>query len=123
MRNFPNQIEVSDELSELFEFSEIYCTAGCCGLGAFEIHRGMLVRKIIDKGVDGISWYNKNRKEIDQLHDKVKDLPVGSDVEIPVIYPKNYSVPQFYLPKNELQHFFLRWQRVFRQTKGTQAVP
>lgn len=120
------QIKISSALSELLDFSEIYCSAACCGLSAFEIHKGLLLRKIIDKnisGESGINWYNELKIEIDYLHGYVTNLVIENEKEIPVIYPRNDKLPEYYLPKNELQHLLLRWQRVFKQVKGTQAVP
>ena len=126
MREFGNQVKISSALSELLDFSEIYCSGACCGLQAFEIHKSLLLRKIIDKnidGEDGVNWYNELNIEIDSLHRHVSNLAIDNEEEIPVIYPRNDSLPEYYLPKNELQHMLLRWQRVFKQVKGTQAVP
>ncbi|MDO3381530.1 DUF6331 family protein [Gilvimarinus algae] len=126
MESIKYQVRVSDALAELLDFSEIYCSAACCGLQAFEIHRGLLIRKIIDKnleGTSGIDWYNELKAEVDSLHHYISNLAVKDETEISVFYPQNTNLPEFHLPKNELQHFFLRWQRVFTQTKGTQAVP
>jgi len=126
MREFKNQIKVSSSFSELLDFSELNCTASCCGLQAFEIHKSLLLRQVIDKnlaGISGVDWYNGVKEEIDLLHKLVSELDIGHETEIPVIYPRNDSSPEFYIPRNELQHLLLRWQRVFRQVKGTQAIP
>ena len=126
MREFENQIKISSALSELLDFSEIYCSAACCGLQAFGIHKSLLLRRIIDKnneGKSGINWYNELKLEIDAPHLHLTNLSIDNEKEIPVIYPRNDSLPEFYLPKNELQHLLLRWQRVLKQVKGTQVVP
>ena len=123
MREFKNQIKISEALSELFDFTEIYCSAASCGISAFEIHKGLLLRKIIDKGSTGISWYNQVKSEID-VHYSEAVASLAEDAEdIPLIYPRNDAFPEFYLKKNEMKHLFLRWQRVFKQVKGTHAVP
>jgi len=126
MIKFENQIKISSSLVELLDFSEIHCSAGCCGLQAFEIHKSLLLRKVIDKnisGVSGIDWYNELKIEIDSLHEHLINLNLDKETEIPIIYPRNTDLPEFYLAKNELQHMFLRWQRVFKQVKGSQAIP
>jgi hypothetical protein len=126
MKDFENQVKVSSELSELLDYAQIYCSASCCGLGAFEIHKSLLLRKVINKklaGESGIKWYGQLKVEIESLHELVSRLELPDEYEIPIVYPTNDTLPEFYLPKNELQHLLLRWQRVFRQVKGTQAVP
>lgn len=123
MREYPNQMKISGDLAELLDFSEIYCSAACCGLQAFEIHKSLLLRKIIDKGEKGISWYNALKAELEELYLTVEATKVDSEEEVPVIYPRNKSLPEYWLPHNELLHFLRRWNRVIKQVKGTNAVP
>ena len=123
MREFRNQIKISEDLAELFDFAEIYCSAGCCGINAFEIHKGLLLRKVIDKGALGVPWYNQVKSEIDFHYSEAVASLAESEENVPIIYPRNDAFPEFHLKKNELIHFFLRWQRVFKQVKGTNAVP
>jgi len=151
MKTLNSPIKISPALSELLDFSEIYCSASCCGLQAFEIHKSLLLRKIIDKNIEsgnGLNWYNITiiltqidldsvkenliekvssetglKVEIDSLHLFLSNLVIDNEEEIPVFYPKNGKLPEYCLPKNELQHLMLRWQRVLKQVKGTQAVP
>lgn len=123
MREFKNQIKISEALAELFDFAEVYCSAECCGISAFEIHKGLLLRKVIDKGPLGVPWYNQVKSEVDSLYAEAASSLAGGEEDIPIIYPRNDAFPEFYLKKYEVIHFFIRWQRVLKQVKGTNAVP
>lgn len=123
MQEFKNQIKISEALAELFDFAEVYCSPACCGISAFEIHKGLLLRKIIDKGALGVPWYNQVKSEIDSHYAEVVASLAKSEEDIPIIYPRNDVFPEFFLQKNEVIHFFLRWQRVLKQVKGTSAIP
>ena len=68
-------------------------------------------------------WYNEVKSEIDFHYSEVIALLAESEESVPLIYPRNEAFPEFYLKKDELIHFLLRWQRVFKQVKGTNAVP
>lgn len=124
MRTFNNQVCISEQLVELLDFCEIYCSAACCGINAFEIHKGLLLRKVIDKGSDGVDWYNLLNKEVKKLSSELERLSVEDNEEdIPIIYPRNDSFPEYYLPYNELMHLCKRLNIIVRQVKGSNAVP
>ena len=68
---YEHKVKASTALAELLDSTAIYCSAACCGLDAFEIHRGLLLRKIIDKNIEkdkGNDWYNSLEQEIESVH-------------------------------------------------------
>lgn len=124
MRKFENQILISPILKELLDFLEVNCSAACCGLQAFEINKSLLLRQIIDKGSEGVSWYNSLISDVGATSEEIDKISViDPEQDIPVIYPENDSCPEFYLPYNELKHLFKRLKIIIEQVKGSNAVP
>ena len=50
---YPRQIVINDPLREFVEHCEVYCSAACCELKAFELHPALLLRLCIDKNLAG----------------------------------------------------------------------
>ncbi|MCV6620424.1 MAG: hypothetical protein OIF51_01570 [Cellvibrionaceae bacterium] len=114
-------LDITDELYKLLDYSAIYCSPNCCGLQAFEIHKGLLTRYLMDFGLD---LYPKLRREIDSIYKEVKAAKVDLDEqEIGLVCKSRGATAQFQLTHEELEHFFLRWTRVFKQVEGSNAVP
>ena len=117
-------VEVEKELEALFDYCAIYCSPNCCGLASFEIHKGLLLRYLLDRNSNLVALYNAMNSQITKIYESLCNLVVSSEeVEIGVVYLSKGTSPNFSLPYNEAVHFFRRWQRVFRQVKGTNAVP
>ena len=124
MREFTNQIIISSKLAELLEFCEVNCSAECCGINAFEINKALLLRKLIDKENKRTEWYNSIKNEVNKSYLKLKEMNIKNEEEnIPVIYPKNDSSPEYYLSYEEILHLFKRLEIILKQVKGSNVLP
>lgn len=124
MRNFENQLEVSDDFVEFLDFIEIHCSAACCGLEAFELSEGLLLRFLLDKKDDRKSWYKSTVFEIAELEEYLgKKKITDSELDIPFVYPRNDSLPEYYLPHNEVTLLLKRLKGIFENVVGSNVLP
>jgi len=123
MRKFDNQVYISDELADLLSFLEVNCSIACCGISALEIHKGLLLRKLIDMGETRYDWYSSVKEEIENKFTEVQAISVDNEADIPVRTAEFESMPAYYMPYNELLHLFKRLGIIFKQVKGSNAIP
>jgi hypothetical protein len=53
MTDYPRQVVIESPLWDFMEHCEVYCSASCCGMDAFEVHHALILRKVIDENLGG----------------------------------------------------------------------
>ena len=116
---YPRQIVLNDPLREFVEHCEVYCSATCCELHAFELHPALLLRLCIDKnraGEDGGAAFREAWKQLKELVCLVEstDMNTSGD-QVPFWTQKNKKVPEFWLATEDVPKFFTSLSESFEK--------
>ncbi|MDH5360426.1 MAG: hypothetical protein OEX03_07680 [Gammaproteobacteria bacterium] len=124
MREFKNQIKISEELANLLDFLEVYNSAASVGVAAFSVSEPLVLRFMLDNIADRSSWYEETKKEIDGLIREVQKLAaIKENEDFPLIYPRNESLPEYYLESSEILPWFRELYETVSGVKGSNVLP
>lgn len=115
--NYPKQVVIDEPLWSFMHHCEVYCSGACCGVEAFEVHRAMLLRKVVDMnlvGLDGAASFCLARRQMTELRQHVasENIQVVND-EIPFWTSGAAELPQFWLSKEEVAGWLEQWEVSF----------
>ncbi|MHC1782393.1 MAG: DUF6331 family protein [Anaerolineaceae bacterium] len=117
MPEYPRQIIIEKPLWDFMEYCEVYCSASCCGLDAFEIHAALLLRKVIDKNLsktDGNQSFNSAWNQLIKIISHIDNLDLEStNHEIPIWSYENCKLPEYWLPENDIRSWLNLWNDAF----------
>ncbi|MDP7287089.1 MAG: DUF6331 family protein [Phycisphaerae bacterium] len=118
MAEYPVQIVVDDALWDFMEYCEIYCGGACCGIDAYEIHHGLLIRKSIDWNISDRSGEQKFNKAWGQL----KELVHAAETTAPQAVNGQIAVwrkggeegwPAFVVDADDVIPWLHKWEEAF----------
>ena len=115
----PRQILLDEPFLSFIEHSEVYCSGACCGVDAFEVHEGLILRKVIDWNLidkSGNDKYSEARNQVSSICDFLSNNDLLSiNEEVPIWCIKNNGLPKFWLPIEEVNSWFLMWMDKFEK--------
>ena len=120
---FENQIVISKELAKLFDFCEVYDSPASVGILAFSVSDGVVLRYILDEVCTPKNWHSSIKQEIEEIRDKVTIFGLeNNEIEIPFIYPRNDTLPEFYLEYQDVQQWLTSWLSLLEYVRLSNAV-
>lgn len=126
---YPKQIVIEDPLWGFIDFCEVYCSAGCCGIDAFEVHPALLLRKVADMnlaGAHGDTAFRTARHQLADLKHLVETHEFETvHTEIPIWRSVSAELPEFCIGQEELRNWLKAWDVAFEaasQYHGLQNV-
>ena len=119
MTDYPRQIVIPNPLWSFMQYSEVYCTAACCGLGAFEIHAALLLRKVLDENLGGRDGNRQFHIAKRQLRDLIQyceftDLEALGE-NVPIWNEEPINLPQYWLPRDKIKGWLSEWNHAFEK--------
>jgi hypothetical protein len=118
-QDYPRELIIRNPLWAFMMHCEIYCTAACCGIDAFEIHPSLLLRKVIDENLAGrdgnqlfwLAW--KQLREITVFVDTIKLKSINE--QVPFWNEEETRLPQYWLPESKIREWLIQWDDVFEK--------
>jgi hypothetical protein len=119
MSSHPKQIVISEPLWSFMDYCDVYCSAACCGVQAFEVHPALLLRKVIDMNLatkDGSASFDTARRQMTELRQRVSSEPLQTvNDEVPFWNSETSELPQFWLPVEEVADWLAKWETCFTE--------
>ena len=114
--HLPKQIVIEEPLWGFMLHCQVYCSGDCCGSEAFEVHKALILRKVIDMNrakLDGSAVFRLARQQIAELRQRVsaETLQVVDD-EVPFWTLERFM---FCLPKDEVVGWLEKWETGFEE--------
>jgi hypothetical protein len=117
MPSYPRQIVIQEPLCSFMDHCEVYCSAACCGVEAFEVHPALLLRKVIDMnlaGADGATAFSMARHQMAGLRQYVASERIQTvDGEAPFWRSVENELPEFWLSMEQLVPWLVKWEAAF----------
>ena len=119
MSSHPKQVVIQEALWSFMQYCEVYCSGACCGIGAFEVHRAMLLRKVADMhlaGVDGSTAFREAWRQLAELRKSLASEPIESEHgDVPFWSHDGEDLPEFWLPSSEVSKWLEQWDTAFTE--------
>lgn len=114
MSSYPKQVVIDEPLWSFMRFCEVYCSAACCGVQAFEVHPALLLRKMIDMNLatkDGSATFEVARRQMLELRRRVSSVALQTvNDEVPFWKSTTSELPEFWLPNDEVADWLAKWE-------------
>ena len=120
--NYPKQLIVKPPLLDFLKHCEVYCSAACCGLGAFEIHKALVLSFEKQENLamrDGQAQFIEALKQTRNFKLMLKSQKLDAvNGEIPVWFEpleSFESLPDFWMTEADLLILFSRFEEAFAE--------
>ena len=123
MAKYPRQLVIDKPLWEFMQYCEVYCSAACCGIDAFEVHPALILRKTIDENLSSRSGHKLFVRAWEQLKDVINFVRTTELIsfhdELPVWNEEETELPQYWLPKDTIPQWLQQWNGAFEKASHT----
>ena len=111
------QIVIKNPLWDFMEYCQVYCSASCCGIHAFEVHPALLLRRVYDENLGGGDGHKLFREAWQQLRNLILFIDTHElkhvDGNLPIWSEEVTDLPQYWFPADEIKNWLSEWDETF----------